>query len=164
MPLKLNVSLARKIGQENYGSLAAHCGVELELEGSLLQHDPAAFQRHVSNAYAACEQAVQAELAQQQQGETSATSNGQALGGNGHQNGNGHHGNGQAESARSCARRATASQVRAIHAIAERLSLDLVPQLRSRYGIERPEELSIAEASELIDAIKVQPNGAGGRR
>ena len=76
--------------------------------------------------------------------------------GNGHANGNG--------SRRSRGRPATASQVRAIYAIANRQRLDLVAELRQQFGVERPDDLNIAEASELIDAIKPAAKGNGGQR
>ena len=49
---------------------------------------------------------------------------------------------------------ATASQVRAIHAIANRHHVDLASELRDRFGVERPEELSLGDASELIDSLE----------
>ena len=75
-------------------------------------------------------------------------------------NGNGHT-NGRR---RDATRRATASQVRALHAIAKRQDLDVTNVVQSRYGVDKPEDLSITEASELIDSLKNASNGAGGRR
>jgi hypothetical protein len=39
MPLKLNVGLAKKVGQPNYSSLCASCAVECELDAMLLATD-----------------------------------------------------------------------------------------------------------------------------
>jgi hypothetical protein len=40
----------------------------------------------------------------------------------------------------------------------------LVGLLRGRYQLERTEDLSIKDASDLIDHLKGSANGAGGRR
>ena len=69
MPMKLNLQLAKKIGLPGYGSLGVSCGVELELPHDLVFSDLDAFQRRVLDAYAACDQAVQNELARHQQAE-----------------------------------------------------------------------------------------------
>ncbi|HBO45211.1 MAG TPA: hypothetical protein DD670_15045 [Planctomycetaceae bacterium] len=62
MPLKLSLGRSEKRGLPNYSSIGATCGVELELDGSLLKADLAEFHRLVRVAYAACRQAVQDEL------------------------------------------------------------------------------------------------------
>jgi len=51
-------------------------------------------------------------------------------------------------------RPATASQVKAIRAIAARRKIDLVGLLRERFGLTTADELGIRQASALIDELK----------
>ena len=51
-------------------------------------------------------------------------------------------------------RPATASQVRALRAIAARRKIDLVGMLRERFGLQTADELGIRQASNLIDELK----------
>ena len=62
MALKLSVGISQKNGLSDYGSLGASCSLELELAGSL-QDDLEGLQRQIRQAYTACRQAVQEELA-----------------------------------------------------------------------------------------------------
>lgn len=80
MPLKLSVSVCRKVGQPDYGSLGASCSVEVELASSLLQNDLEAFHQQVQHAYAACRQAVNDELASHQQGNGAVRSRAESQG------------------------------------------------------------------------------------
>lgn len=148
MPLTLNVGISKKLGLPNYGSVGAICNVTVELDAALLTQDTDGFQRHVRSAYVACAQAVNDELARHKASNDD--------GSNGGTNGNG--------SRRSTGRSATQSQVRAIHAIAKRQRIDLNAELRSRFDVDRPDDLGISQASELIDSLKASANGNGGRR
>ena len=154
MPLSLNVSHSKKFGLPNYGSQGACCSLGIELDGSLLRGDPEKFRHEVREAFIACREAVEEELARGPAEQPVEVS--QDHGGNGHSNGRGN-------GARS-ERPATASQVRAIHAIANRHKVNLAELLQGDYQVDRPEDLSIVEASSLIDQLKAATPAAGGRR
>ena len=159
MPLKLSVGLSKKVGLPDYGSLGASCNVEVELDGSILQHDLDAFHRQVRNAFAACHQAVHEQLGKEQHDSSATNGNGHGVDDKAAANGNA---NGRR---RDNTRRATASQVRALNAITDRRQLDLAGLLAERFGTRDPAELSIVEASGLIDELKGSAsNGNGGRR
>jgi hypothetical protein len=46
------------------------------------------------------------------------------------------------------------NQIRAIEAIARRLGADLEGMLRAEFAVERVEDLSMSEASRVIDDLK----------
>ena len=163
MPLKLNVGVSRKVGLPDYGSVGATCNVEVELDGSLLKGDLEASHAQVRHAYGAAHQAVHDELARLQAAGTQAPMkppardavNGSGAG-NGHARGNGEAvlaGRTTAEAPRS-RKPATASQIKAIRSIARQKGAELVPLLRSEYDVERPEDLTLRQASVLIDWLK----------
>ena len=160
MPLKLNVGLSKKMGLPNYSSLGASCHLEVELDSQLLAYDPEEFHDRVRQAFETCTQAVEDELARQNPlpagastGSTpdSLSANGHA----GHTNGHGssHAAGGPQRSGN--ARPATTAQVRALQAIADRQQRDLTAELQSRFQVDRPEQLSIVEASRLIDELNL---------
>jgi hypothetical protein len=145
MPLKLTVELAKKVGQPNYGSLGASCGVEVELENSLLGGDPDAFRARVRDAFVACRRAVDDELERLQ-----AAPDGERT-----KDGPEHSGSNGTVREESRARRpATPRQLRTIVAIARRQRANLESLLRTEYGVASPEELSLTEASRLIDGLR----------
>ena len=162
MAVKLSVGLQKKVGLPDYGSLGASCHVEFEIDRSLLDNDLDGFHQKVRGAFAACQQAVSDQLTRQQSDQPA--SNGNGHNGNGHGgNGNGYS-NGNGNGHRGNSRPATASQARAIRAIAGRQRIDLQQILGNRFSVDRPEALSISDASSLIDELKGPAESNGGRR
>jgi hypothetical protein len=154
-----------------FSSASASCTIEAELDSSLL-NDTAGFQIVVQKAYQSCEQAVQDQIARlisegpeaSQPQEVVEVRTSPAISG--------------ARITTSSAdpqainlavfrdapspRPATASQVKAIRAIAARRKIDLVGLLRERFGLTTADELGIRQASALIDELKSEePTTAG---
>jgi hypothetical protein len=170
MPLKLNVGVSRKVGLPDYGSMGASCNVEVELDAGLLEHDLDGFHARVKKAYIAAHQAVHDELARNHvlNGSEPTGANGhgeQALpGNNGTTSGSTARSRGQWGPAARASnghgkpnrqrKAATANQVKAILAIARKHNADLDGLLRDEYGVAQPEDLTLAEASQLIDQLK----------
>jgi hypothetical protein len=163
MPLKTNVGVSRKVADQNYGSRGASVNLEVELDSTLI-NEPDRFHDRIRQVFRLAQSAIDEELIRQQAGDNNqANGNGRASqptqnGSNGRTNGYAN-GNGPAKTN---GRKATASQVRALHAIAHRQGLDLALTLQERFGIDHPEDLAIGQASELIDQLKGA--NAGGRR
>jgi hypothetical protein len=161
--MKLNVGVSRKLGLPNFGSVGASCNLELELDATLLERDLEAFHAQIRGAYTAADQAVHDELARLQAAGTQAPTKPRARDAvnwsrpeNGHARGNGEAvlaGRTAAEAPRS-GKPATASQVKAIRSIARQKGAELVPILRSEYDVQMPEDLTLRQASALIDWLK----------
>ncbi len=140
MAVTLSVSFQKKCGLPDYGSQGASCAVEFEIDPSHLQGGLEGFHEKARRAFNACQQAVNDQLARQivngNYGPAKSPANGPGRPGNG------------------STRQATPSQARAIRAIASRQRLDLNELLESRFKIARPEDLSMTDASRLIDELK----------
>jgi hypothetical protein len=136
--------------------------VQVELDASLLQDDPEAFHRHVRKAYVACSQAVQDELARHREAMARAAS---AEGGedapSGQPEGNGRapaaqHGKGPDDNGQD-GQPASARQIEFLYVLARQIRGLGVRRLEqfSQAAAGRPlADLSAAEASRLIDALK----------
>jgi hypothetical protein len=153
VPLTVNVGVSKKLGLPGYSSVGASCGVQVELDSGLLDHDLQGFQERVRSAYVACHQAVHDELARLNVNPGPPTEPCPPPSG-----GPRHNGSPPGEGRARPRKPATANQVRAIAALARRQGADLDGWLRSGYGVGRPEDLSLSEASRLIDELKA---GAG---
>jgi hypothetical protein len=167
MPLTLSAGVSKKMGLPDYGSLGATCQVQVELDASLLQDDLEAFHRHVRNAYVACSQAVQDELARHREAMARGPNaeddpdapSGQPEG-NGRESvfpeGDGPNGEGPDDN-RQNGQPASARQIDFLRVLARQIRGLGVRRLDqfSQAAAGRPlADLSAAEASRLIDALK----------
>jgi hypothetical protein len=158
MSTKINVGLSRKIGQPNFGSLGASCHIDLEIDPQTAIRDPEAIQRQIMTAFTICKQSIDAELAKSEHADTNATVNG-------------FHPAEQPSAPRrqtyqrpasdqSVAtpprqpRPATAAQIKALHTIASRAGLTLASELQHQCGVTNPQQLTIQQASRMIDHLK----------
>ncbi len=137
----------------------ASCTIEAELDSSLLQ-DHEGFQIVVQRAYESCEKAVQDQITQLTNDDqpeptqhqppeivevrTAPTITGASV----------NRLSAPRFTNQPSPRPATASQVKAIRAIAARRKIDLVGLLREKFGLTTADELGIRQASNLIDELK----------
>jgi hypothetical protein len=140
----MNVGLNRKITDNNYGSRGASVNVELELDSGLV-NEPAKLQEKIRQLFGLVRTSLVEEL--NGGGQPVSTGNGQQANGN----------TGQKTNA---PRPATQSQVKAIHAIARNQGLNVAQLLRDRFHVAKPDDLTISEASQLIDQLK-NPKAGG---
>jgi hypothetical protein len=140
MPLKLNVGLSRKIGEQNYGSRGANVNLEMELE-SALTAQPDKLQDRIRQLFSLVRASLAEELKNGGNGPNKpAPQNGQT-----------------SYPPSNPPRAATQSQLKAIMAIAKRLRINAVQLARDRFQVRRPEDLSIQQASAIIDELKNSP-------
>ena len=137
MPLMLSVGLSRKVGQPGFGSLGASCGVQVELDATLLHDDPEAFEARVRQAFAACRRAVRDELGLHAVDDDS-----------------------QPRAREVAELPATRAQRRALAALAARRGVDLDSLVAGRHAARSPEELTRAEAGHLIDELQAPERAA----
>ncbi|MCE9606825.1 MAG: hypothetical protein K8U03_18210 [Planctomycetia bacterium] len=147
--LRINVGFQRKKGEAHYGSRGASANLELEFESTLID-DPARLKERMRQLFLLSKKSVEEELADSYEpprADVASTPDGSAIRGEEEQ---------EAPPARhrDRTRSATANQIRALYAIAERRGLPLAERLRTTFGVVDPAELSITEASRLIEELK----------
>jgi len=146
MAMKISVGLQKKVGQPNFGSLGASCHVEFEIDPSLVESNLDGFHNKVNGAFLACRQAVNAQLRQQEsvRAVEAATAPQKQL------------------PERQPDRRpepqrggtVTPNQLKAIYGLARRHRIDPQKLVHDRFDRYVPEDLTIREASELLDELK----------
>ena len=149
---KLIVGWSQKLATSNYGSRGASVTLELELDGPTAAN-PERTWAQIAGLFRLARQAVVEELGR--------TGGGPATNEPGPPNStNGHevprlpiHG----------PRLATANQIRAIRGLSARYRVDLPEMLRLQVGVGTAEELSLADASALIDELKARQEAAAER-
>ena len=146
MAAKLSVGLQKKLGLPGYSSIGASCHVEFEVETSLMESNLDGFHQKVHSAYSACQQAINEQLARYQSTPPNLNDPPRSQL-NGQNNPN-------PQQVRQESSRATRNQIRSIFAIARSQGLDPLQIVRTRFNLDLPEDLTIREASSLIDELK----------
>lgn len=157
--LKLNIGASKKVGEQNYGSRGASVNLEIELDTSLLT-EPAKLQEKIRQLFGVARQSLAEELNGNGNGHSPSTTNGNGQSAKQPAN-NGTNGTNGA-SRNTTQRKATQSQVKAIHAIARNLRIDVSQFLNERFRVGKPDDLTIKEASQIIDDLKAEQSQGGG--
>lgn len=177
MPLKLNVGLSRKVGEPNFGSRGAAVHLELEVDSTLIA-EPDRLQQRIRDLFGLAKASIDEELhveptqptvnVQHSTGQASTTAR------QPHANGrnrasrsttNGYRSNDNGRQSANNPPPATTSQIRALHAITNRLGLNLEAVLQDRFNLSDAATLTVAEASQMIDELNATSTAtAGGHR
>jgi hypothetical protein len=136
MPLRVNVGLSKKVGDDNFGSRGASVNLELELDGNLA-NEPGKLQDRIRQLFGLVRTSLAEELNGPSNDHTSAPPP-----------------NGSQPKPPANFRQATQSQVKALHAIAKERRFNLAALLDERFQVNRPDDLSIKQASDLISSLK----------
>ena len=146
MLTKLQIGLSRKIGRPDYGSVGAHCSVELELDADILV-EPDALRHHARRAYAACHAAVEEQLAR----ETSSSADSHdATGGSV----NGHARNGHASNGHTAASTKQMDYIATLTRAMSGMTSRRLEELCLTYFNQPLAALTSHQASQLIDRLK----------
>lgn len=135
MPAKLNVGASRKIVDSQFGSRGASVYLEVELDHNIVL-EPAKLHERIRQLFSLVQHSLNEELQRGQTAISPEASNATKAKPNGQP------------------RHATTAQVRAIYSIAKQQSADLADGLHQRYGVDRPEDLTVKQASAVIDSLK----------
>jgi len=148
MTHKVTVGLQQKIGQPNFGSIGASCSIEVHLDDDEATL-PELVTARVRQAFAQCRECIAKELSLHEVKHSSETLARDSSPASETRSSN------QGTPATNHARKtATEAQVRAIHAIASKAGISLASELKQGFGVHNPNQLTISQASQLIDSLK----------
>jgi len=152
---KIHVGITRKVGQPNYGSVGAECHLEIEIDSNPLRSPDENLPYRIQEAFNLCRQEVDRELssvpaidAPSQPVRVAPVNDSSTYNGNANDS--------RPVTQPQKGRPATDAQVRAIHAIASKANVRLASQLSDSFGVGSPQQLSIRQASDLIEKLKAQ--------
>ncbi len=145
MPLKLAVGWCRKKGDSNFGSRGASILLEVEVDSGLMA-DPVKLQERIGALYALARNSVETELkdAKAPTGPSRSASPPPQSVRTDRKNDN-HGANADA---------ATGPQINAIRFLARKYRFDLNAFLRERFQRDLPEDLTLKQASQVIDRLQ----------
>lgn len=144
MPMNMNVGLSKKVGEANYGSRGATVNLESEVDSALV-NDPPRLRERIRQMFHLARDAIQEELS--------------GSGTNGHA-GSSQHNNGHNQNGNQRDRAATDAQCRVLRTIAQRQNRDLGQLLNQRFNCNQPEQITLRQASELIDQLNASNTGS----
>jgi hypothetical protein len=146
MAITVNVGFSRKVGEPNYGSRGASVHVEVELDRSEME-DGEQFQSEIEKIFEQARDAVDRELLRNPSSSSGPRADlDECSDSTKNQNGRAR-----------APRLATPNQVRAIQAIAQHRGVDLSQLFAAEFDAKSAEELTIVEASLLIDRLRSYP-------
>ena len=146
MAVTVNVGFSRKVGEPNYGSRGASVHLEVEFDRGAIE-DGERFRSEMERIFEQARDAVDRELQRNLPSSSEPQADSDECSEVSHnQNGR-----------KRAPRPATPNQVRAIQAIAQHRAVDLSQLLDAEFNSKAPEELTIVEASQLIDRLKSFP-------
>jgi hypothetical protein len=155
--MKLNVGASKKVGEANYGSRGASVNIEMELDSGLVA-EPNKFREKIRQLFTLVRSSLAEELngnghtAQQSASSSTTTNSAQHDNSLPAQPANG---SSNPPAQRSGAvRLASPAQVKALYGISRQKKVNLSDLLRQRCSVGRPDELTLAQASGLIDELR----------
>ncbi|WP_168564980.1 hypothetical protein [Crateriforma spongiae] len=135
MPRKITVGLQQKVSRPNYGSIGAICQIEWSIDHDH-PTDAQTLKRQISQAFDDCRHHIESQIGKTDAAETDATTTAST----------------STDAGRM--RPASDAQIRALHAIAASRGLRLAEEVNARFGLDSAGQLTLRQASQLIDALK----------